>query len=276
MIDARTRLLALIGHPVAHSLSPRFQNAALAHLRLPFVYLAFDIPPERLKDAVFAFRTLEVSGFNVTVPHKEAICPLLDALEGDAAVLQAVNTVVNRDGKLVGYNTDVFGFSESLRHEGIAVRGKTFLLLGAGGAAKAVLCALARGKAERVYVMNRTFPRAQALCSWAEDVLGLSAVPLPWGVDALPSVQGIINATSLGLSGERIPLPWDALLALEVVVDLVYRKGGTPLVLEAKASGIRSFDGMRMLLYQGAQSFTLFTGVPAPLEVMEKALFEVC
>ncbi len=273
MIDAKTKLLALIGHPVAHSLSPRFQNAALRHLGLPFVYLAFDIPPERLKEAVEAFRVLGVVGFNVTVPHKEAICPLLDVLEEEAALLQAVNTVVNREGRLSGYNTDVYGFLESLRHEGVQVSGKTFLLFGAGGVAKSVLYALARERAQKVYVVNRTLSRASALCAWAQSVLRLPCDVLPWGGEHFPVVHGIINATSVGLFGEILPLPWEAFPALEVVVDLVYRKEGTPLVHEAKRRGIQSFDGKRMLLYQGAQSFSLFTGVPAPLEVMEAALF---
>lgn len=273
MIDAQTKLLALIGHPVTHSLSPRFQNAALRHLGLPFVYLAFDIPPERLKEAVEAFRVLGVVGFNVTVPHKEAICPLLDVLEEEAALLQAVNTVVNREGRLSGYNTDVYGFRESLRHEGVQVSGKTFLLFGAGGAAKSVLYALAKERAQKVYVVNRTLSRALALCAWAQSVLRLPCDVLPWGGERFPLVHGIINATSVGLLGETLPLPWEAFPALEVVVDLVYRKEGTPLVHEAKRRGIRSFDGKRMLLYQGAQSFSLFTGVPAPFEVMEDALF---
>lgn len=273
MIDARTKLLALIGHPVHHSLSPRFQNAALQHLGLPFVYLAFDVPPKRLQEAVRAFRVLGVEGFNVTVPHKEAICPFLDGLEGEAAVLQAVNTVVHREGKLLGYNTDVYGFLESLRYEGVSVAGKTFLLFGAGGAAKSVLLALAREGASFVYLVNRTLRRAVLLGEWAEKTLQIPCRVLPWGGKSLPLVHGIINATSLGLGGEMLPIPWETLPSLEVVVDLVYRRDGTPLVREAQARGIRSFDGKRMLLYQGAQSFFLFTGVPAPLEVMEHALF---
>lgn len=272
MIDAQTGLLALIGHPVGHSLSPKFQNAALRHLGLPFVYLAFDIPPENLQEAVRAFRVLGVRGFNVTVPHKEAICPLLDALEGEAETLEAVNTVVHRKGKLLGYNTDVYGFLESLRHEGVSVIGKTFLLLGAGGAAKSVLFALAKEKAQGVYLMNRTRERAVFLSTWVEKVLQFPCEVLPWGTESLPPVHGIINATSLGLGGEMPPIPWEAVPSLEVVIDLVYRNEGTPLVHEARLRGIRSFDGKRMLLYQGAQSFFLFTGVPAPLEVMENAL----
>lgn len=273
MIDARTKLLALIGHPVAHSLSPSFQNAALRHLGLPFVYLAFDVPPEKLEKAVEAFRVLGVSGFNVTVPHKKAVVSLLDGLEEEARILQAVNTVVNREGKLFGYNTDAYGFRESLRCEGVEVSGKRFLLLGAGGAAKSVLFILAREGAEKVYIMNRTLHRAEALSAWARDTLGLPCEALPWDFGALPLVHGIINATSLGLKGEIIPIPWEALPALEVVVDLVYRREGTLLVREAGKRGLKSFDGKRMLLYQGAKSFLLFTGVPAPLSVMEEALF---
>lgn len=273
MIDARTKLLALIGHPVHHSLSPKFQNAALSYLNLPFVYLAFDVPPENLGKVVEAFRVLGIQGFNVTVPHKEAICSFLDALENDAAVLQAVNTVVHREGKFVGYNTDVYGFLESLRYEGVSASGKTFLLFGAGGAAKSVLLALAREKASFVYLVNRTLERAALLKEWARKTLRIPCEVLPWGARRLPEVHGIINATSLGLGGETLPIPWEALPSLEIVIDLVYQKRGTPLVHEAQTRGIRSFDGKRMLLYQGAKSFFLFTGIPAPLEVMERALF---
>uniref|UniRef100_A0A7V3YKM3 Shikimate dehydrogenase (NADP(+)) n=1 Tax=Candidatus Caldatribacterium californiense TaxID=1454726 RepID=A0A7V3YKM3_9BACT len=281
MISASTKLLALIGHPVAHSLSPVFQNAALQHLRLPFVYLAFDIPEDRLEEAVRAFRVLGVSGFNVTVPYKEAICPFLDALEGEAELLRSVNAVVERQGKFLGYNTDVYGFEKSLEEEGVEVRGRTFLLFGAGGTARSVLFVLAKRGAGKVLITNRTKSRAEALARWGKEALGLSCEVLEWMGDQglcggtvlrLRSVSGIINATALGLSGEVPPVPWEFLPSLEVVCDVVYHREGTPLVQEAKKRGLKSFDGKRMLLHQGARSFFLFTGVPAPLPVMEEAL----
>jgi len=281
MISASTKLLALIGHPVAHSLSPVFQNAALQYLRLPFVYLAFDIPEDRLEEAVRAFRVLGVLGFNVTVPHKEAICPLLDALEGEAKLLHSVNTVVARDGKFLGYNTDVYGFAKSLEEENVEVQGKTFLLFGAGGTARSVLFVLARKGVGKVLITNRTKSRAEALACWGKKTLGLSCEVLEWmgdrslcedAVPRLRSVSGIIHVTALGLSGEMPPVLWEFLPSLEVVCDVVYHREGTPLVQEARKRGLKGFDGKRMLLHQGARSFFLFTGVPAPLSVMEEAL----
>jgi shikimate dehydrogenase len=275
VIDAQTKLLALLGHPVSHSLSPLFQNAALQHLCLPVVYLAFDVLPEHLGEVVSAFRILGVSGFNVTIPHKEAVCSYLDELREEAALLSSVNTVVAQEGRLIGYNTDVYGFRKSLEEEKVEVRGETFLLLGTGGVAKALLFVLAEKGVRKILLANRTRSRAEALSRWALQALGVCCEVLDWGTleggTEVP-VGGIIQATSLGMAGEIPPIPWESLAPQGVVVDVVYHREGTPLVREAKRRGFKSFDGKRMLLHQGARSFTLFTGVEAPLLVMEEAL----
>lgn len=282
MIDAHTKLLALLGHPVSHSLSPLFQNAALRHLRLPFVYLAFDVAPEHLGEVVLAFRVLKVPGFNVTLPHKEAVCSYLDKLQGEAALVSSVNTVVAEEERLIGYNTDVYGFRKSLEEEKVEVEGKTFLLLGAGGVARALLFVLAEKGVRKVFLANRTKSRAEALLRWASKTLGVGCEVLDWsaleGGEGIPGgkaegpIDGIIQATSLGMAGEVPPVPWESLAPWGVVVDVVYHQDGTPLVREAKRRGFKSFDGKRMLLHQGARSFTLFTGIEAPLGVMEEAL----
>ena len=279
MITAQTRLLGVIGYPIEHSLSPLFQNAALSYLGLPFVYLAFDILPSNLERALEAMRIFSIRGFNVTIPYKEKVIPFLDALEGEARVIEAVNTIVNEKGKLIGYNTDGVGLYRSLEGKGVNVEGKKALLLGAGGAAKAAVWALWKRGGKSIFVINRTRERGEDLANWARAEFFLEVEVVEWGKmkeqDSLPLWQEagvIVNATSLGLKGEEISLPWEKLSPSVWIVDVVYRRGLTPLVREAKKRGIQSFDGKEMLLQQGAESFFLFTGEKAPLKVMEEAL----
>ncbi|NSW75458.1 MAG: shikimate dehydrogenase [Candidatus Atribacteria bacterium] len=281
MIDAQTRLLALLGHPVSHSLSPSFQNAALQFLGLPFVYLAFDVLPQNLSKAVEAIKTLNARGFNVTVPHKERICSFLDHLEEEAQIVQAVNTVVNEDGRLLGYNTDIYGFEKSMEEEGVRIEGKNVLLLGAGGVSRAIVFALGRKNITSLIIANRTLERAQELALFAERFFSFPVKVASWE-DAMEGegecfhgVDVIVNATSLGIKGEAIPLDWHKFLSCSLVMDVVYRKGSeTGFVVEARKRGIHGFSGKSMLLYQGVRSFELFTGHPAPVEIMKKFLEE--
>jgi len=278
MITAHTRLLGVIGHPVEHSLSPIFQNAALSYLNLPFVYLAFDVLPPHLGGAVEAMRFFSIRGLNVTIPYKERVIPFLDCLAGEAQVMEAVNTIVNEGGKLIGYNTDGVGLYRSLERKGVGVEGERVLLLGAGGAAKAAVWALAKKGVASVLIVNRTRERGENLAHWARAKFSLKVEVIEWekataGESYLWSeVAAVINATSLGLKGEEIPLPWEKLSSSVWIVDVVYRPGLTPLVREAKKRGIPSFDGKEMLIHQGAESFFLFTGERPPLQVLEEAL----
>ncbi len=277
MITAQTRLLGVIGHPVAHSLSPLFQNAALSYLGLPFVYLAFDILPSYLEKSLEAMRVFSIRGFNVTVPYKEEVIPFLDVLEEEAQIIGAVNTIVNEEGKLIGYNTDGVGLYRSLERKGVSVEGKKALLLGAGGAAKAAVWALWKKGIASIFIINRTRERGESLAHWVRAKFSLEIEVGEWGKmeewDSLWQEAGVIvNATSLGLKGEEISLPWEKLSPSVWIIDVVYRQGLTPLVRKARRSGIQSFDGKEMLIQQGAESFSLFTGEKAPLEVMEEAL----
>jgi len=277
IITSQTQLLGIIGHPVEHSLSPLFQNAALSSLGLPFVYLAFDILPSHLEKALEAMRIFSIRGFNVTVPYKEKVIPFLDVLEEEAQIIGAVNTIVNEEGKLVGYNTDGVGLYRSLDKKGLNIKGKKALLLGAGGAARAVVWALWKKGIASISICNRTQERGEDLADWIRANFSLEVEVEEWKKIREQKPLGqevgiIVNATSLGLKGEEVPLSWDTLSSSVWVVDIVYRKGLTPLVKEAQKRGIRSFDGKEMLLYQGAESFSLFTGKKAPLGVMERAL----
>jgi shikimate dehydrogenase len=281
MIGAETRLLGLLGHPVSHSLSPVFQNAALQHLGLPFVYLAFDVPPDNLPRAVEALKILNARGFNVTVPHKETVCALLDHLEREARLVGAVNTVVHENGMLSGYNTDIYGFEKSLEEGGARVEGKNVLLLGAGGVSRAVVFVLGKKNIASLFIANRTIENAQRLSRFALGLFSFPVVVLPWEQilrgerEKLPQVDILINTTTLGMHGEAITLNWHNFSSCSLVIDVVYRREGeTPLVEEAKKYGIAGQSGKSMLLHQGAKSFELFTGKSAPLKIMQQALEE--
>jgi shikimate dehydrogenase len=220
-----------------------------------------------------------VVGFNVTVPHKEAVCPLLDEVTKSAASIGAVNTVVNRGGRLAGYNTDAEGFLRALKEEGaFQARGKRALLLGAGGSARAVAFALAQEGAEVLTIANRTLERAQALAQAVKPLLPeVYILPLVGGVLAREAARShlIVNCTALGMRGGpaegESPLTAAQIPPTCLVYDLVYNPAVTPLLQEAARAGAQTLGGLPMLVYQGAESFRLWTGREPPLEVMFRA-----
>ena len=279
-ITAQTSLLGIIGHPVSHSLSPLFQNAALNALNLDYVYLAFDILPEELSNAVQSIRTLKFRGVNVTVPHKETIVKYLDKLVDLGLILGAVNTVVVEGGNLVGYNTDGFGFSQALEQNHLEVNGKNAILVGAGGVARAVLYILIQKGIQKVFLYNRSPQRSSLFQYWAETTLKWVVEVDSWEnfingrSPYLRCADLLIHTTSLGLHQEILPTPWNEIENCGAVIDVVYHKDETPLVKEARKRSKIAFDGKMMLLYQGAESFRLFTGFNAPIEIMERALNE--
>ena len=278
-ITGTTRLCFILGRPIAHTLSPTMHNAAFAALALPYVYLPWAVPPEGLGAATAAFRAMEnFAGANVTVPHKEAIRVHLDALSPEAEGIGAVNTVIPRDGRLLGHNTDGVGFIASLREGGMDPRGARVLLLGAGGGAKGVSYALAAEGTAEITVANRSPERAEALVG----VLAARfrrcqflALPLqaPGVAEAVKSADVLINATSVGLApGETLPLDLGGLRPTTLVCDLIYRPLETAFLEAARGKGCRVLNGLGMLLHQGAAGFRLFTGVDAPLDAMRAAL----
>lgn len=279
-ITTRTKLLGIIGHPINHSLSPVFQNAALNALNLDYVYLAFDIPTEKLMEAVQTLRMWGLRGINVTVPHKERIIQWLDKLDDTASLLRAVNVVLVKDEELVGYNTDEIGFAKSLEFNQVHLDGKNIALLGAGGAARAVVSALVRGGAHKVLVFNRSPERSLRFQQWAKSLFALEIETDSWKnfIDGhspfLGQLDILINTTSLGLCQEKMKVPWEKIENCELVIDVVYNREETSLVEEARKREKKAFDGKMMLLFQGAESFRLFTGFEAPIEVMENALNE--
>ena len=278
-ISSRTGVVGVLGHPVGHSLSPRVHNAALTAQGVDMVYLAFDVTPERLPEAVAGLRALAFRGVNVTIPHKEAIARLLDEIEVSAQRIGSVNTVVNDQGRLLGYNTDKSGFAAALRTiraEGAA--GLSCFVAGAGGAARAVVAALTEEGAREILVCNRTFERAASLCSQAASWGSAACVPTA-EKDAAVSAAAcdlLVNATSVGLgpSIKESAIPVDIVHSHQIVMDLVYGPSPTTLVREARARGATAIDGKEMLVMQAAGSYELWTGRRAPLDVMRQSLDE--
>ncbi|MGC2063067.1 MAG: shikimate dehydrogenase [Thermodesulfovibrionales bacterium] len=268
IITGRTRTIGIFGYPVEHTLSPAMHNTAFEHLGLDYCYLPFLVRPDALQHAVEAIRALSLVGVNITVPHKEAVIPFLDEVSSEAAFIGAVNTLVNKDGRLTGYNTDGRGFMLSLAARGIEVSGRKILVVGAGGAARAVSYYLSE-KAERLAIYNRGREKLRQLVDDLSKVrANVSAVEELCGIEQFDI---IVNATSLGLDPDD-PLPFDpaSLTGKHVVCDLIYRK--TPLLANAEKQGCIAVDGLGMLLYQGVLAFELWTSATAPVEVMKKAL----
>ncbi|HEU4565582.1 MAG TPA: shikimate dehydrogenase [Gemmatimonadaceae bacterium] len=259
--------LVLLGHPVAHSLSPVFQNAALRHLGIPLRYEALDVPPEELTAALDTLIAERAAG-NVTLPHKERVAARCERLTAVARRVGAVNTFwVADDGALWGDNTDVGGFrrllADTLPRERVPRR---VAVLGAGGAAAAVLAALEEG-AVPVTLYNRTAARASALQTRFPTVIHLARSAR----EAVHEADLVVNASSVGLRDDAVPVAIELLDDDAVVLDLVYRPGGTAWVRAARARGHIAADGLGMLLEQGALAFERWLGVPAPREVMRAA-----
>lgn len=255
-------------------------NSAFRAAGLDCVYTAFDVHPDDIGKAADAVRALGISGVNVTIPHKETIIPFLDEVSPDAALTGAVNTVKNEDGRLTGYNTDVGGFLRAIEEElGIRPEGANVLLIGAGGAARAVLSALCMNGAAGVIIANRTCERAERLSGEFGAHFGhtrISAISMD-DADRLRLELGqtdlLVNSTSAGMDGSPgTVIPLDALAKGAAVYDLVYKPRETALVNDARSLGHRASGGLGMLLYQGALSFEIWTGVPAPVDAMREAL----
>ncbi len=275
------KYLGVICAPGAKSLSPDFQQAALDHLRLEIVYEAWPTPADGLATRVAGLRAPAVLGANVTIPHKEAILPMMDALDDVARTVGAVNTVINREGQLHGHNTDVEGFLRALRQDaGFDPGGRRALVAGAGGAGRAVVVALIQAAAASVTVINRSFSRATKLVGELTPLAGdseLHALPdmyASWAASAA-GCDLLVNCTSVGSAGTleetESPVPLDIIHSGVLVYDLVYLPAETRLMSAARNRGARVLGGLPMLIYQGAASFQMWTGREAPIDIMFEA-----
>lgn len=271
-ISGKTKVIALLGYPVEHSLSPLMHNTAFDYLGLDYCYVTFPVKDEMLQSAVMAIRALNMAGVNVTVPHKENVIPFLDEVDKEASAIGAVNTVLNKDGKLIGYNTDGKGFSESLLEAGIEIKAKSILILGAGGASKAISFYLSE-KAERLYIYDIDLNKAERLTGDLGS-LGGGNVLFTDSLKNIPDMDIIINATPLGLKdSDSIPVDISLIRAKQIIGDLIYKE--TPLLKEASKKGCKTFNGIGMLLWQGVFAFELWTGIRPPVDVMRNALKEM-
>jgi len=273
------KYLGVIGYPLTRSLSPAFQQAALDYLRLDIEYQAWPTPEDALATRITTMRSPTVLGGNVTIPHKEAVLPLIDEVDPLAARIGAVNTIVNRDARLYGYNTDAGGFMRALREDGgFEPAGRRVVIAGAGGVARAVVTALLEVGTRSVTVINRTLSRANRLVTELTELVGASELrALPemyasWAA-VMSSCDLLINCTSAGSSGseEESPVPLDLIRPSMLVYDLVYHPAETRLMAAARQTGASMLGGLPMLVYQGAASFELWTEQEAPLDIMFEA-----
>lgn len=281
-LNGTTRILGIIGHPVGHSLSPAMQNAALSACGLDYVYVPFDVHPGQLAEAVSGLRALGVAGCNVTIPHKSAIIPYLDLLDESAEAAGAVNTVLNDNGRLIGYNTDGDGLVRSLSEDLDVVPGAgTIILLGAGGAARGAVAALCRAGAARIVIVNRSPDKAQDMVDALGNRYAETELLIPGsGIELRSCMEEavlLINTTSVGMNHDRISLvsltdlPPDAR-----VYDMVYAPPVTPLLQEATKRGHRCVNGLGMLSGQGELAFKIWTGVNPPQRLMKEMLASIC
>jgi len=277
-ISGTTRIFGLIADPVAHTLSPLMHNAALDFLGFDGVYVAFHVMPHRLGDAMTGMKSLGIAGLNVTVPHKTAVMRYCDTIDPEAAAVGAVNTLVHAEGGLTGYNTDVFGFRESLRRDaGFETLPGHVCVIGAGGAACGVVYACATsGDVQEMTILNRTVERAVAL---ADEMGGYGTCTVKAGpldhAESLYAAELIVNTTTMGMHPfiDETPVRDAAIFhSGQVVYDIVYNPVETRFLREAAAAGAATVNGLGMLAWQGARSLSLWTGCDAPGEIMHATL----
>tara|TARA_B100001123_G_scaffold387415_1_gene462636 strand:- start:3168 stop:3998 length:831 start_codon:yes stop_codon:yes gene_type:complete len=264
--------LGIIGSPVSHSLSPAIQSAALRAAGINASYYRWETPLPELSARIASLREQDCLGANVTIPYKQTVLPFLDEVAPLAGEIGAVNTIVNNQGQLIGYNTDGSGFLAALEESGFSVAGKGFLLIGAGGAARGIAFALRQAGAGLLAISNRTPDRAETLASEVD------ASPVAFG-HPVSLYDCVVNCTSVGMQGPdaKAALPYDLATAKPstLIVDIVYTPEETGLIKSARAAGLPCLGGLPMLIHQGALAFELWTGRPAPIETMREAAREV-
>jgi shikimate dehydrogenase len=275
-ISGKTRVCGVIGDPIEHTLSPIMHNAAFEALKLDYVFLAFKVKPAEVEHAVNGMRALNIRGLNVTMPHKSKVINHLDRVDLSAQIVNSVNTILNKENLLFGFNTDGVGALKALRENGVEPKGRKVLLLGSGGAARAIAYTLAK-EADELAVLNRTVKPAQDLAKLLERALNKKVVAASLSPsDIQRNIQDsdiLVNATSVGMKpkADESPVASKVLRPNMAVMDIVYNPVETKLEIEAKAAGAKVISGVEMLIYQGAASFELWTGKTAPVEVMRQA-----
>jgi shikimate dehydrogenase len=280
-INGSTQVLAVIGHPVAHSFSPQMHNAAIRALGMNLCYVAFHVRPDEVGAALNGLRASNLLGLNVTVPHKEAVLPYLDEISEEAQHVGAVNTIHHIGGRLIGYNTDVYGILTSLREtSGLQTLPETVAVLGASGAARGVVYGLCtQSEVREIRIFNRTVEKAENLAQEMSRYTEARLEGLPLDDEALRNGLAdaglLINTTSVGMHPHPEESPVGNGQSLHpglVVYDIVFNPLDTLLMKQARAAGAKAVGGIEMLVYQGAKSFEIWTGTYPPVEVMKSAL----
>ncbi|SJZ86393.1 shikimate dehydrogenase [Selenihalanaerobacter shriftii] len=274
----KTEIVGLLGYPVEHSFSPLMHNAAFKELDLNYLYLLFEVLPKNLKAAIDGIRGLNLKGVNLTIPHKEKVIPYLDEISKEAELIGAVNTIKNDDGKLIGYNTDGKGFVKSLLENDFYPQDKNVLVIGAGGAARAVSFQLGLEGVNGLYITNRTFEKAEVLVKEIDTKLHLKrieSVPLEEQklYNIISKIDLIVDTTPIGMHpNHKVPpvINPEMLHQELTVVDLVYNPVETTLLKAARKAGAKVISGLGMLIHQGAIAFEIWTGKTAPTEIMKK------
>ncbi|MBU0702190.1 shikimate dehydrogenase [bacterium] len=275
-INGQTRIVGIIGDPVKHSRSPQMHNAAFNHLNLNFAYIPFHVKPELVGEAIKGMKALDIVGLNVTVPHKIEVMKYLDEISPAARIIGAVNTIYVKDNRLIGDNTDGCGFVRALvEDEDITIAGKNAVILGSGGSARAIGHALLKEGINRLIFCNRTVSKAEemAISFQTQGAAFVAGMGITDGMSEITHADILINTTSAGMKQDD-PLLIDSgwLQEGQVVCDIIYSPPRTLLLQEAKKRGAIAINGLGMLVHQGALSFEIWTGCPAPVEIMRKAV----
>ena len=283
-ITGHTKLTGLLGSPVTHSKSPLMHNESFRQLGLDYVYLCFDVPENDLKTAFEGLKKLNVAGFNCTMPDKTLICQFLDELSPAASMIGAVNTVVNENGKFIGHNTDGIGYMQSIKDAGFDIIGDTMTLLGAGGAASSIFVQAAIDGVKYINVFSikdRFWDNAERMVEMVNKNTNCNAKLFELGndavlADAIADSQILTNATSVGMAPntDNCIINDKCMLREDLIVsDVIYNPMETKLLTMAKEQGCKTFNGLYMLLYQGAEAFKIWTGKEMPVEHIKKLYF---
>jgi len=276
VISGKTRVCGVIGDPIEHTLSPIMHNAAFEALQIDYVFLALKVKPEEIENAIKGMLALSIHGLNVTMPHKNAVIKYLNEVDPTGKAIASVNTILNKDGRLLGFNTDGVGALNALQQNGVKLRGKKVLLLGAGGAAKAIAYTLSQ-EAEELVILNRSPKPALELADLLKQKFKKKVKADELTPDSvktnLADADVLINATSVGMkpNDNQTPVAPKWLKPDLAVRDIVYNPIETKLAKDAKAAGAKVVGGVEMLIFQGAASFAIWTACEAPVEVMRKA-----
>ena len=279
-ISSDTKVVAIYGFPISHSLSPVMQNSGFIKLGLEFIYIPFKVEPADLKDAVTALKALNFKGANITVPHKEEVLDYLDEVTEDAFLIGAVNVIENARGRLIGHNTDCIGFIKAIKEAGVSDISKArVVVIGAGGASKAACVGLLREKVKKLVIANRTERKAQLLREnfkkrFAKAKISVSPMKKDDLKKEFENCDLLVNTTSVGMKDDSLNLPIESLKKGALVYDMVYNPPKTKLLKKAEKLGYKIENGLNMLLYQGTEAFEIWTKEKAPTDIMKDALLK--